>query len=56
MTKAISQHKQLAMGDKKPGYASGGFVKPPAKPAMLKTGIKDSPIEGIKRKNGIKGM
>lgn len=52
---AISQHKKMAMGDK-PAFKTGGFVKPPAKPAMLKTGIKNNPLTKSKRSNGIKGM
>lgn len=56
MASAIPQHKKIAMGDK-PAFKNGGFVKmAPAKPAMLKTGIKDSPLEKSKRANGIPGM
>lgn len=50
MSKAIPQHKQMAMGQKTQGYAKGGFVKP-----SRDTGMKDSPIEKVKRANGIPG-
>lgn len=50
-TKAIPQHKRLAMGDKV-GFKKGGSVGG----QLLKTGIPDSPIETARRNNGIPGM
>lgn len=46
-TKPINQHKQIAMG-LKPAFKSGG--------AVLKSGFPDSPMEKIKRDNGVVGM
>ncbi len=42
----IPQHKRMAMGEKV-GMKKGGSVK---------TGIPDSPMEKVKRQNGIPGM
>lgn len=53
MASLVPQHKRLAQGEKV-GFKSGGPV--PAKAAPLKTGMKDSPIEKVKRNNGIPGM
>ena len=44
----------MAMGSKTQGYAKGGSVMP--KPAVLKSGKPDTPIEKAKRANGIVGM
>ena len=44
---AIPQHKRMAMGEKVTGMKKGGAVK---------TGIPDSPMEKVKRQNGIPGM
>lgn len=58
-TSKIPQNKRLAMGEKV-GFAKGGSVpKAPALPSsrpVLKTGRPDSPMEGVKRANGIVGM
>lgn len=45
---AIPQHKRLAMGEKVSGMKNGGPVR--------KTGIPDSPLETVKRKNSVPGM
>lgn len=54
MKGSIPQHKRMAMGSKTQGYAKGGSVMP--KPAVLKSGKPDTPIEKAKRANGIVGM
>lgn len=46
---AIPQHKRIAMGEAVTGMKKGGLV-------TRKTGIPDTPLEGVKRKNGIPGM
>lgn len=56
MSKAISQHKQLAMGATKPGYKKGGAVAPMKAAAPVKSGFKDGPMEKAKRANGIVGL
>jgi hypothetical protein len=54
MSSNIPQHKRMAMGEK-PGFKRGGSVSPSStKP--LKSGMKDSPLETVKRNNGIPGM
>lgn len=53
-TKAIPQHKRLAMGDKV-GFKKGGSMGMGGA-KLLKTGIPDSPIEMARRSNGIPGM
>lgn len=55
MASQIPQHKRLAMGEKV-GFKSGGIIGASARPANLKTGLKDSPLETVKRANGIPGM
>lgn len=45
-TKAINQHKQIAMGGKP--FAKGGIVP-------LKTGTPVNPITAAKRSNGVPG-
>jgi len=56
----IPQSKRLAMGDKNVGFAKGGGVPKapnlPGTPRVLKSGKPDSPFEGVKRANGLKGM
>jgi hypothetical protein len=63
MSDAINQHKKMAMGGN--CYKKGGSVqKPPmnfgppkmAPKAPPKTGFNDSPIEKVKRVNGVKGV
>lgn len=52
MDSKIPQHKRMAMGSGAQGMKNGGPVRVPA----LKTGMKDSPLENVKRANGIPGM
>jgi hypothetical protein len=56
MTKAIPQHKQMAMGKMTQGYANGGAVNGNRGARLMKTGIPDSPLEDAKRRNGVVGM
>ena len=59
MNSKIPQHKRAAMGEKV-GFAKGGSVpkvaKLPAAPRVLKSGTPDSPMEKVKRANGVVGM
>jgi len=59
MASKIPQHKRAAMGEKV-GFAKGGSVpmapKLPAAPRALKSGMPDSPMEKVKRSNGVVGM
>jgi hypothetical protein len=45
----------MAMGDRV-GFKKGGSVSAPSATKPLKSGIKNSPLEGVKRANGIPGM
>lgn len=50
----LPQHKRMAQGERV-GFKSGGSTgqyRPPSK----KTGLDDSPIEKVKRRNGVPGM
>jgi hypothetical protein len=52
MSDAINQHKRMAMGQ---GMKKGGLVKP-VSASPPKSGLKNSPIENVKRANGVPGM
>lgn len=53
----VPQRKRMAMGaGPLPGnFKKGGLIASPKVPSN-KTGLRDSPIETIKRANGIPGM
>ncbi len=55
MSSQVPQHKRMAMGDRV-GFKKGGSVSAPSATKPLKSGIKNSPLEGVKRANGIPGM
>lgn len=50
----VPQHKRMAMGSKAVGFKKGGIVPP--RPAIVKSGVKDSPLEKVRRSNGMKGV
>lgn len=50
---AINQHKKMAMGEPVQ-MKRGGLVKNAA--PLRKTGMPDSPMEKVKRANGIPGI
>lgn len=53
----IPQHKRMAGGDKAVGFKKGGAVPSIGMPsAPIKSGVKDTPLEKVKRANGIPGM
>jgi hypothetical protein len=54
-TQLMSPRKVLACGGAPEGYANGGRVKL-GSPYRKGTGTPDSPLEAIKRANGIPGM
>jgi len=58
MADNISQHKRMAMGQQVTGMKKGGpVVKPaPMTAPIPKTGMRNSPIENVKRVNGVPGM
>jgi hypothetical protein len=51
----MSPRKVLAQGGTPAGYANGGRVRV-GTPLRRGTGFPDSPLEAIKRANGIPGM
>lgn len=52
MSKAISQHKQMAMG-LKPAFKLGGSLP---MPKVIKSGVPNTPLTNVKRDNGVPGF
>lgn len=49
----MPQHKRMACGEAV-GFKKGGLVANP--PSPVKSGVKDTPLEKVRRANGIPGM
>ena len=59
-SQAIGQHKRMAAGNMKVGFARGGVVTPPspmpALPVRARVAVPMSPLEVAKRNNGVPGF